>query len=379
MVSLKRPVVRFPIRQERLLSKYAICLSVVLISCSHEPVARLLDTAIVSDNKYIYLSTPWVDFSRRDRLQALLEAKKIIIEALRRQFPNNYVTESIVNSLKATNSEELAHILKMTERWINNHQDRLNQFGFRPQDFIPSAAIISFGGGGKLDFANDKIPENSGKNIAKQGRPNRRVAGRGAVAMGGLGLLRNGGSFTVGIVIVPMKVIKIHKITKEVEESWYRFKMSVVGIPDVNLIVQGNKRGRAGLRLGIGLVFGELQDPEDFGGFSIGYSFNYKYGTTELVQRVDKEGQSLLGFYDNDNVWHERKGHGLNIKVAALMRNLSASFQNVYIIASYRLGLQQGSDHEYNAGPVLKLNRLLELLTGQDLSDIDNDKDVSTK
>ena len=350
----------------------------VLTSCSHEPVAWHKDTRIVADNKYIYLSTPWVDFTKRDRLQALLEAKRIIVATLRRQFPDNSVTEEVIDKLEATDREELERVLVMTERWINDHQDRLNRFGFRPQNFIPSAAIISFGGGGKLDFANDKIPASSGKSVAKQGseelsklRKVPAVGGKAGVAMGGLGLLRNGGSFTVGIVIVPMKIIKIHKITKEIEESWYRFKMSVVGIPDVNLVVQGSKRGRAGLRLGVGLVFGELQDPEDFGGFSIGYSFNYKYGATELVQRVDKEGRSLLGFFDNDNVWHERKGHGINIKVAALMRSLGASFQNVYIIASYRLGLQQGSDHEYNAGPVLKLNRLLELLTGQDLSELD--------
>lgn len=358
---------------------FTIYLTGVLTSCSHEPVAQHKDTAIVSDNKYIYLSTPWVDFTKRDRLQSLLEAKKIIIATLRRQFPDNSVSKTVIDNLEATDSKELERVLALTERWINNHEDRLNSFGFRPQNFIPSAAIISFGGGGKLDFANDKIPANAGKNVAKQGGEElsklRKVpavgGGKAGVAMGGLGLLRNGGSFTIGIVIVPMKVIKIHKITKEVEESWYRFKMSVVGIPDVNLVVQGSKRGRAGLRLGVGLVFGELQDPKDFGGFSIGYSFNYKYGATELVQRVDKEGRSLLGFFDNNNVWHERKGHGLNIKVAALMRSLGASFQNVYVIASYRLGLQQGSDHEYNAGPVIKLNRLLELLTGQDLSEVD--------
>ena len=350
------------------------------MSCSHEPVARHKDTAIVSDKKYVYLSTPWVDFTKRDRLQALLEAKKVIITALRRQFPDNRVTRAVIDNLEKMDNKELDSVLTLSEEWINDHQDRLNRFGFRPQNFIPSAAIISFGGGGKLDFANDKIPDNASKNTAKQEVIDRAkkvpAVARGA-AIGGLGLLRNGGSFTVGIIIVPMKVIKIHKITKEVEESWFRFKMSVVGIPDVNLVVQGNKRGRAGLRLGIGLVFGELQEPEDFGGFSIGYSFNYKYGATELVRRVDKDGRSLLGFFDNNDNWHERKGHGINIKVAALMRSFSASFQNVYVIASYRLGLQQGSDHEYNAGPVLKLNRLLELLTGQNLSELDDE--ASTK
>ena len=343
---------------------------VLTTGCSHEPVAQPKDTTIVSDNKYVYLSTPWVDFTRRDRLQALLEAKRVIIATLHRQFPNNSVSETVIDNLQAQDSKKFDHALKMAEQWINNHQDRLNRFGFRPQDFIPSAAIISFGGGGKLDFTNDKIPVDN-KATSKQGTAAKKVPSVGrAAAIGGLGLLRNGGSFTVGIVIVPMKVTKIHKITKEIEESWYRFKISIVGIPDVNLVVQGNKRGRAGLRLGVGLVFGELQDPEDFGGLSVGYSFNYKYGATELVKKVDKEGRSLLGFFDKDNVWHERKGHGVNIKVAALMRSFSASFQNVYVIASYRLGLQQGSDHEYNAGPVLKLNRLLELLTGQDLSEL---------
>lgn len=358
-----------------------LALVLVLTACGDGRFAVLKDTDIETDSKYVYISTPWSDFTKSERVQALIEAKRMIIETLQRELPDNMVTRRAVAALSDSNNKKIAEILQLTEKWINDHQDRLNRFGFRPQDFIPSAAIISFGGGGKLDVSHDKLPSGAKKKASEEvteavaNAARKKVkAGRAGAAIGGLGLLKNGGSFTIGVIIVPMKVIKIHKITKEVSESWYRFKMSIVGIPDVNLVVRGQKRGKAGLRMGLGFVFGELQDPKDFSGFSIGYSLNYKYGAQELTPRIGKDERSTLGFYDKDSNWQERKGHGLNIKVAALKRKIRGIFQNIYVIASSRLGLQQGSDHEYNAGPVIKLNKIIELLTGQDFSDLESDR-----
>ena len=339
----------------------------LLIACGGQPTAQVLDTDIDSDGKYIYLITPWIDFTKADQVQALLEARRMIVTALQREFPTSIVTRKAIESLSSMDDKGIADILTLADKWINNHQDRLNRFGFRLQNFIPSAAIISFGGGGQLHIDSDKLAKNAQSKASK-------ASPRAGLAAGGLGLLKNGGSFTIGIIIVPVKVIKIHKITKEVEESWYRFRMSIVGIPDVNLVVQGQKRGKVGLRMGLGFVFGELQKPQEFSGFSIGYSLNYKYGKQELQTRADKDGRTMLGFEDANGAWQERMGHGLNIKVAALKRNLKGAFQNIYVIASSRLGLQHGSDHEYNAGPVIKLNKILELLTGQDFSEL-NAKD----
>ena len=356
------------------------CLLLWLAACGGQQVAQLLDTDIEADSKYIYLVTPWIDFTKADRVQALIEARRLIVATLRKEFPPNVVTRNAIDALNSMENKRIAEALELADKWVNAHQDRLNRFGFRPQNFIPSAAIISFGGGGQLQIDNDglektvkrEVAEGAAKAGAKTARTAATSSKRIGVAAGGLGLLKNGGSFTIGIVIVPVKVTKIHKITKEVEESWYRFRMSVVGIPDVNIVVQGQKRGKIGLRMGLGFVFGDLQKPQDFSGFSIGYSLNYKYGTRELEHRIDKsDSRLLLGFEDANGNWHDRMGHGLNIKVAALKRSLKGAFQNIYVIASSRLGLQQGSDHEYNAGPVIKLNKIIELLTGQDLSELE--------
>ena len=345
----------------RLLMIHALlCL---LLACGVQYTAQVLDTDIEADDKYVYLITPWIDFTKADRVQALIEARRMIVTALQREFPSNIVTRKTIAALSSMDDKGIAEVMSLADKWINNHQDRLNRFGFRLQNFIPSAAIISFGGGGRLHIDSDKLTKSTTSKASK-------VSPRAGLAAGGLGLLKNGGSFTIGIIIVPVKVIKIHKITKEVEEAWYRFRMSIVGIPDVNLVVQGQKRGKVGLRMGLGFVFGELQKPQEFSGFSIGYSLNYKYGKQELQTRADKDGRTMLGFEDANGVWQERMGHGLNIKVAALKRSLQGAFQNIYVIASSRLGLQHGSDHEYNAGPVIKLNKILELLTGQDLSEL---------
>ncbi len=358
-----------------------ICALICGAACGRQQVAWLMDTDIEADSKYIYLVTPWIDFTKADRVQALIEARRLIVATLRQEFPPNVVTRKAIDALNSMENDRIAEVLELADKWINSHQDRLNRFGFRPQNFIPSAAIISFGGGGQLKVGNDKLQkavtpkatESTAKAATKAAKTLSASNKRAGLAAGGLGLLRNGGSFTIGIVIVPVKVIKIHRITKDVEESWYRFRLSIVGIPDVNVVVQGQKRGKVGLRVGLGFVFGELQKPEDFSGFSIGYSLNYKYGSKELATRVDKDGRSTLGFLDSQGNWQERVGHGLNIKVAALKRSIKGAFQNVYVIASSRLGLQQGRDHEYNAGPVIKLNKLIELLTGQDLSELETE------
>ena len=359
-----------------------------LAACGGQQVAQLADTDIEVDSKYIYLVTPWIDFTKPDRVQALIEARRLIVAALRDEFPSNIVTRNAIDALQVMDDKRIAAVLAVADKWVNEHQDRLNRFGFRPQNLIPSAAIISFGGGGQLKMNNDKLDKGVTREVGKEvveeaaktaaKTTKKAVPKRVGLAAGGMGLLKNGGSFTIGIVIVPVKIIKIHKITKEVATSWYRFRMSVVGIPDVNIVVQGQKRGKMGMRMGLGFVFGELQKPQDFSGFSIGYSLNYKYGATELAHRFNKEGRSTLGFYDKDRKWQERMGHGLNIKVAALKRSIKGTFQNIYVIASSRLGLQQGSDHEYNAGPVIKLNQIIELLTGQDFSELETeDKQAS--
>lgn len=360
--------------------RMAMTLCLLLAACGSQQLAQLMDTDIEADDKYIYLVTPWIDFTKADRVQALIEARRLIVTALRQEFPPNVVTRNAVDALNSMDNKRIAEALATADKWINDHQDRLNRFGFRPQNFIPSAAIISFGGGGQLQVDNDTTAKTAkreaAKGAAKAGTKTAKAAAesnkRVAAVAGGLGLLKNGGSFTIGIVVVPVKLIKIHKLTKEVEESWFRFRMSIVGIPDVNIVVQGQKRGKVGLRMGLGLVFGELQSPQDFSGFSIGYSLNYKYGAKELKHRIDESsGRAMLGFEDANGKWHERMGHGLNIKVAALKRSLKGAFQNIYVIASSRLGLQQGSDHEYNAGPVIKLNKIIELLTGQDFSELE--------
>ena len=362
----------------------AFCLC--LAACGMPHPAQLLDTDIETDSKYVYLITPWIDFTKAERVQALIEARRMIVATLREEFPPNIVTRHAIDALRSMEDERIAAVLDLADKWINDHQDRLNRFGLRLQNFMPSAAIISFGGGGQVQIDNDKlakgvkreVAKEVAKEVAEEAAETAAKTAKGAVpkrvgiAAGGMGLLRNGGSFTIGIIIVPVKVIKIHKLTKDVVESRFRFRMSVVGIPDVNIVVQGQKRGKMGGRLGLGFVFGELQKPQDFSGFSLGYSLNYKYGATELAHRFNKDGRSTLGFYDKDDKWQERMGHGLNIKVAALKRNLKGVFQNIYVIASSRLGLQQGRDHEYNAGPVIKLNRLIELLTGQDLSELES-------
>ena len=62
------------------------CLLLWLAACGGQQVAQLLDTDIEADSKYIYLVTPWIDFTKADRVQALIEARRLIVATLRKEF-----------------------------------------------------------------------------------------------------------------------------------------------------------------------------------------------------------------------------------------------------------------------------------------------------
>ena len=346
----------------------------LLVSCGNSSSSRLANTTIGEDSKYVYIATPWVDFSKEEQRQALLEAKKIIIETLHERIPNNKISKTVIELLNSAPDKQLTDTLKKMENWVNNHQDRFNKFGFRLYDLIPSALIISIGGAVMQSRRhNYEVAKAGGKKISKEIAEEASSLGKGKLAglgVAGVNLLQKGGSLTIGIIIIPYRVSKIHKITKEVKESRYRFKVSLVGIPDVSIVVRAEDHSNLSLRLGLGFVFGELNDPDEFSGFSFGYSLNYRFGNQSLTTRLDENSATRLGFYEGSK-WHDHKGNGLNIKIAALKRNFKGLFQNVYVIASTRHGILQDTYHEYNAGPVLKLNKIVEMFTGQDFTEME--------
>ena len=338
----------------------------IIISLIFTQVA-FADTEITEDNRYIYVSTPWSDFTRRERVEALATAKHMIMRVLEERIPYYRVTRNLIKRFGNTSDRELTDSLHGIEKWLNEHQDRFNRFGFRGQDLIPSALIISVSGGGFANARGNRVGASVAKEIAEAGRK-KPVGGAG---LAGINFFNKGGSITIAFIIVPFMLTKIDKLTKKVSVSKYRFKVSVVGIPDVAITVHGDNNARLNMGVGVGFVFGELNDPKDFSGFSFGYSLNYRFSKVNLQYRVDDDGLLRLGHYEG-KAWQDAKGQGLNIKIAALKRNLKGLFQNIYVIASSRFGLTHNTDHEYSTGPVLKINKIIELITGQDMNRLDH-------
>lgn len=358
----------------RLLSYTYIAIGVGLIVLQAMAIQSVFaDTEITEDNRYVYISTPWVDFTRQERVEALTSAKRMVMQVLEDRIPYYRITKDLIKKFSNTSDRDITESLQGIEKWLNEHQDRLNRFGFRAQDLIPSALIISVNGSG-LTSARARLGATAAKEIAEAGKK-KPVGGLG---LAGANFFNKGGSITIAFIIVPFMLTKIDKLTKKIIESKYRFKVSVVGIPDVAIVVHGSSDARLDMGVGVGFVFGELDDPKDFGGFSFGYSLIYRFSNKNIHYRADDDGLVRLGYYDG-NVWKDAKGRGLNIKVAALKRSLKGLFQNVYVIASSRFGVTHNTDHELSTGPVLKINKIMELITGQDMNGLEASRKTPDK
>lgn len=212
-------------------------------------------------SSHFYTIIPFHELHQTERLKVIEDSHKVLIEELERFLPENTVTRTAMEVLSnnTDNFAELVHDLNVyVDEKVQEHESL--QSIYSAHDMIPSAFMILVGGKVSLNF---------------------KVGG--------------GGSATFAVVVVPSKIIKTNKITR-VTEEYYSLRAGIAVFPIVN--IGGGFGGGAAVRAGVGLVWGDLTDPEDFYGTSIGVSGSLAYG----VGNNFKIG-ALIGFTGIKNIY----------------------------------------------------------------------------
>jgi hypothetical protein len=142
-----------------------------------------------------------------------------------------------------------------------------------------------------------------------------------------------GGSGNITFIIVPTKVERYNIAEKRITTTYFELKYSTVLLPYIDMGV--GIGGGATVRIGLGLIWGTLSQPQDF------------YGTM-----VGASGNLALGF-------------GNNIKAFALVNNYSQmKVSNFVVLASYEFGPTAEASIHFTAGQVIPLEGVLKALLG---------------
>jgi hypothetical protein len=194
-----------------------------------------LAVTIRDNERYTTYIIPVNELVAKDKVEAINQSIAILNEEV-----DNILPKSMRSSLNKSAVDKLI-------KYNNDHGEKLledlnfvaktgNTDYFRLHQSIPSAYMALFGG--KLS-ANIKIG-------------------------GGL-------SGTLALVIMPAKIIRIDKLTGE-QSAHYSIKMNVILLPILD--VGGGAGGGATIRVGLGAIWGHLDDVTHFGGLVAGGSGN---------------------------------------------------------------------------------------------------------
>ena len=204
----------------------------------------------IRDNgRYTTYIIPVNELVAKDRVEAINQSIAILNDEIDHILPQSMKSnfnKSTVEKLIKYNKENGEKLLED----LNFVAKTGNPDYFRAHQAIPSAYMALFGG--KLS-ANIKIG--------------------GAL------------SGTLALVIMPAKIIKIDKLTGE-QFAHYSLKMNIILLPILD--VGGGAGGGAAVRIGLGAVWGQLDDVTDFDGLVAGGSenatflggVNFKLGST---------------------------------------------------------------------------------------------------
>lgn len=184
---------------------------------------------------HYYTIIPFHELHQTERLKVIEDSHKVLIRELKKHVPGGRVTRSALTLLEE-NTNEFANLTHELNTYVDEKVQEHSslQSVYSTNDMIPSAFMLLVGG--KVS-ANFKI--------------------------GG------GGSATFAVIVVPSKVIKTNKVTR-VTEEYFALRAGIAVFPLIN--VGGGIGGGAAIRAGLGLVWGDLTDPTNFYGTSIGVS-----------------------------------------------------------------------------------------------------------
>ena len=190
---------------------------------------------VTDAGRYIYISTPWHELSSKARGEAVDQAY-------------DYIQENLDELLETAGGVEA--VMEKPVNFIIKHQKEINNIsenaGFYVQDYnpgfaayqmLPSAIVVTF-----------------------------------SAAKSSLFKLSVGGSFSIGLVIMPLSVKRIDKLDPKNVKEYLTFRGSVCIIPVANAGIATGIGGGGEVRVGFGLIFGNMSDPSDFYGITAGIS-----------------------------------------------------------------------------------------------------------
>jgi len=220
----------------------------VLITMGLLAAKPALAIQVWQNRRYVYFSIPANQLVMKDRVEALKLSTDFFLDAISKYIPSNRLTEVTVRQLKNKSNKELKQIVEDMNAMA---QDERPGF-FRAGNLIPSGFMILVGG---------KVTANW--------------------------VIGGGGSGTFALVVVPTKLVIIDKITKKLRVS-YTFRMAVSFIPAID--IGGGVGGGARARIGIGLIWGTMDDPREFKGLSASAS-----GTVALFGGLNVKLGTIIG------------------------------------------------------------------------------------
>ena len=247
-----------------------------------------------------YLIIPFHEMIQSRRMKLINDVQSVLISELSKHMPDDELSRSAINLLR-DGSDDITSILGdldgFVDEKVRDHETLQSVYSL--YDAVPSAFVLLVGGKFTVNFK-----------------------------------LGGGGSATFAIVVVPSKIIKTNKITNKVEE-YYALRCGIVVLPVLN--IGGGFGGGATVRAGAGLIWGDLQEPENFYGTSIGISGSLSAGV------------------------------GNNFKIAMLLG--LTGLKNIYATGTWEAGMNAELSAHLNIGAIVPINEFLKTInvfTGDD-------------
>ena len=256
------------------------------------------------DTNYIYQVSPYKHVLADEKATAALLSKSagVFKNFLQRMveaqvIPKEVLTVEDLNKL--TQSEEQLDVLaRYLNQWVDTQKKR-NPYDFNMIDALPDAVMI-FGGA------------------------------KGSVGKG----VSGAGSLSVGLVIMPVKITRIDKVTQETV-SYYSAKVAVVGMPNVDGGV--GVGGGANFRAGLGFLWAtnnQIVDPSQFVGGGMGLS-------TTIVPM----------------------GKGINLKINGMAYdNVRPMIDFIFASASFEFGVVSAVEGHLNFSAFIPGEKLMDYL-----------------
>lgn len=257
------------------------------------------------DSRYIYQTTPYSEsLSSHPQTEMILSTSlKVFQNYLLKLIDAGVIPKeqgSFEDLKKLSRSEkDISVAIKTIDDWTTAAR-RQAPYLFSGTDLLPDAFLV-FGGG--------KFSANFG--------------------IGG------GASLMLGLVVLPVQVTKIDKMTSKVVETYVSARVALVGwaSPELGTGVGGGARGR----LGVGMLWNfnhEFNSPEQFVGFGLGVSKSLVLGPA-----------------------------GINVKAGTINNvDMSGWVDFVYATAAWEFGVAATAEVHMNGTVIMPMAKIMEII-----------------